>query len=188
MGMPTQQLVQRFHLATTQGFADATSTGYVRNVDEVAGFQPHQIRHSIQSVSNLRMTDSEELEKDYPGTVRADVAWKTNRIQLVSLLLHEKPAVYETENLPNMEELSGANVPIRRLNAFEEDGLPRLNAGENHVSIATHNRIIMLGAIRASTSCLECHSVKEDELLGAFSYEFLRSPREPEPRTDSQPL
>ena len=36
--------------------------------------------------------------------------------------------------------------------------------------------ILMMGALRASKQCLQCHDVQRGELLGTFSYEMLRDP------------
>ncbi|MDB2687223.1 hypothetical protein N9Y42_08415 [Mariniblastus sp.] len=103
--------------------------------------------------------------------------WKVNRLELVSLLMHNQPVVYVADELPNMETLSSADAETRSLTAFETDGLEKLQAGESLHVQATRNRIVMVGELRASQACCQCHAVKEDELLGAFSYEFLRSPR-----------
>jgi len=35
------------------------------------------------------------------------------------------------------------------------------------------NRIRMVGSLRAGKDCMECHSVRRGELLGAFSYELV---------------
>jgi hypothetical protein len=35
------------------------------------------------------------------------------------------------------------------------------------------DRIRMVGSLRAGKNCLECHSVRRGELLGAFSYELV---------------
>jgi hypothetical protein len=104
------------------------------------------------------------------------VNWKTNRLQLVSLLMHDAPVVYETDRLPDMEKLSSETAETRPLSSFERDGLTALRSGKQSQIQATRNRIVMLGAIRAGHSCLECHNVKQGDLLGAFSYELLRSP------------
>ena len=52
---------------------------------------------------------------------------------------------------------------------------------------ATLNRILMVGAVRANVSCLSCHSGKDKDLLGAFSYEFIREPRLKDPQTKKRP-
>ena len=177
-GMPTQTIVDFFHQTTAYGFANPTSTGFVENVDEVTGFESHQVRLPEKWQGNLRIIDNKEYAKEHLASFRFDVSWKVNRLQLVGLLMHDDPVVYETETLPDMEELSGADAETRPLNLFEANALEKLRAGEEIVTTATHNRIIMLGAIRAGVSCVQCHSVEKNELLGAFSYEFLRDPRE----------
>ena len=98
--------------------------------------------------------------------------WLVTRMQLVSLLKNSVPGVYESEHLPNMEELVDATT--RELNEFEATALKRLNAGEHLVTNATINRIQMLGSLRADNQCLLCHSVRRGELLGAFTYELTR--------------
>ena len=35
----------------------------------------------------------------------------------------------------------------------------------------------MLGSLRATKECLQCHRVEHGALLGAFSYELLRDPQ-----------
>ena len=35
------------------------------------------------------------------------------------------------------------------------------------------NRIRMVGSLRAGKDCMECHSIRRGELLGAFSYELV---------------
>jgi hypothetical protein len=44
------------------------------------------------------------------------------------------------------------------------------------VTEATTNHIRILGALRASQQCLECHQVRRGDLLGAFSYDIQRDP------------
>ena len=116
-----------------------------------------------------------------------DVDWKLNRMQLVSLLLHDEARVYVSDNLPDMEELSGADVETRGLDPFELDALNKLRNGEAIVTAATPNRLQMMGGLRATHDCMQCHNVKEDELLGAFSYEFLRDPKLDLKARDFQP-
>ena len=108
-------------------------------------------------------------------------------MQLVSLLLHDEARVYVSDNLPDMEELSGADVETRGLDPFELDALIKLRNGEAIVTAATPNRLQMMGGLRATQDCMQCHNVKEDELLGAFSYEFLRDPKLDLKARDFQP-
>ena len=202
-GMPTQEMAQLFHRGTANGFANPDANGYVKNVDEVAGFEAHRARFALKTMLTEEDWDQSitggarqlenlfnraEVEKPAAeGKPAADVDWKLNRLQLVSLLLHDEARVYVSENLPNMEELSGTDVETRGLDPFELDALRKLREGEETVTIATPNRLLMLGAMRATNNCMQCHNVEENELLGAFSYEFLRDPKlELKPR-DGQP-
>lgn len=176
-GMPTTNLAQMFHRESAHGFTNPESFGFVRNLDEVAGFEAHQARFPEDWDGSIRIQNQTFFDKYQRKPIGLDVEWKINRLQLVSLLLHDEPRVYESENLPNMEELSGSNAETRTLNDFESNSLEKLYAGEEAIMHATPNRLVMLGALRANTTCLQCHSVKENELLGAFSYEFLRDPK-----------
>jgi hypothetical protein len=106
-------------------------------------------------------------------------AWQVARLELVSLLKFSEPAVYLSDELPNMERLT--SVPTRPLNAFERDALVKLRTDEDLVVRYSASTIRMLGSLRAGTNCLECHSVQRGELLGAFSYELRRTPPAPAP-------
>ena len=69
---------------------------------------------------------------------------------------------------------------VRPLDAFEEEGLSALRAGETIHTRDEGDRIRMLGAVRAAGQCLNCHEVQHGALLGAFSYEFgFRRPAAP---------
>jgi hypothetical protein len=64
---------------------------YVRDRDHVAGFRPHQFR---------RLPD-------------APKRWQVERLELISLLKHDRPVAYFSNNLPKMDELRDA--PTRPL-------------------------------------------------------------------------
>ncbi len=100
--------------------------------------------------------------------------WRIVRLELVSLLKHGTPAVYSSEHLPNMEELT--DVKTRPLTAFEANALDTLRAGEELTAQTNGNVIEMVGAIRASNDCMKCHEVPRGTLLGAFSYQLQRDP------------
>ncbi len=118
----------------------------------------------------------------FPGLTGADddkQSWQIARLELVSLLKFPQPAVYLSDELPNMERL--ANVPTRPLNEFEREALAKLRTEEDLVVRYSANTIRMLGSLRAGKTCLECHSVQRGELLGAFTYELRRTEPMPEP-------
>ncbi len=70
-----------------------------------------------------------------------------------------------------MDELKDA--PTRELDFFERKALDRLRTDEGVVIKEQPGGIRMVGSIRAAKHCLECHSARRGELLGAFSYEFV---------------
>jgi hypothetical protein len=69
-----------------------------------------------------------------------------------------------------------ADSTHRELNEFEAKALPQLESSDDVVIEQTADRIEMLGAVRATTACLECHDAQRGQLLGAFSYEMERLP------------
>ena len=148
-------------------FADTPRFGLVKSLDQVAGFEPHAFRRPLQMPADAA---------DRPKPGEEPRTWKLARLELVSLLKHPTPRVYESEQLPTMEELSSSNAKTRPLNAFETAALVVLREGHHVQTSSTPNRITMLGPIRANQACMQCHEVPFDTLLGAFSYELRRDP------------
>jgi hypothetical protein len=127
-------------------FVNLPGFGYIKDRQHVSGFQEHQVS---------RM----------PAPSRP---WKLQRIDLIGLLLHDKPIAYVSENLPRMDELRAA--PIRDLDDFETAGLLALRRGEDLFVRERRGERRMLGAIRTARPCLSCHEGERGDLLGAFSY------------------
>ena len=140
-----------------EDFLEPERIGYVRDRDHVAGFQSHGFTRS----------------PDFPSAQETSAEWKIVRLELVSLLKHSSPVAYVSGELPRMDKLNDAQ--IRPLNQFERDSLHRLRLEEDLVVDDRASGIEILGAIRAGTDCLKCHSVKRGELLGAFSYKLVRT-------------
>ena len=91
-----------------------------------------------------------------------------DRAELVSLLTDLQPSAYVLDEM--------ATPPLARqaqrrpLDEFEKLGLDAVRRGEELVWTREALKR-MFGAIRASKSCLDCHSMaKEGDLLGAFTY------------------
>jgi len=137
-------------------FLDAERFGFVKNRDHVAGFQSHRFTR----LPNVLTTKTESPRQ-----------WKIARLELVSLLKHETPVAYISRNLPQMDELRDA--PTRPLDAFERQSLDSLRSDEDVVIDKTTDRIRMVGSLRAAKTCLDCHSVRRGELLGALTYELV---------------
>ncbi len=91
-----------------------------------------------------------------------------DRVELVSLLLYEEPFVYILNQMPTP---TLARVAHRRsLDEFEQRGLDAVREGADLVW-TREAPTRMFGAIRANSSCLDCHpGTQENDLLGAFTY------------------
>ena len=94
------------------------------------------------------------------------------RVELVGLLTDDKPSVYVFDEMPTMRLARQAKR--RPLDEFERLGLEALRRGEELVW-TQEAPTRMLGAIRAWQSCVECHTNKVGDLLGAFTY-YLNTP------------
>lgn len=200
----SRSFLSRLHLKTVNDFAPLPSWGYVESLDRVSGFKAHSVSARFETDPwelNRFDTLKNELYKEYRidiaerhwkdrmtadekqavykrarnffNTPPKNAVWLIKNMQLVSLLKHDTPRVYNSNRMPDMNELQ--QVTTRDLNEFESQSLSSLVAGEE-VSIESHmNRIQMLGAIRATKSCVACHIVSEGRLLGAFSYDLVRN-------------
>jgi hypothetical protein len=152
---PASDDLRGFHHSGFANFLDPLRFGLIEDRDHVAGF----ISHRFYRGPSLPL----EKERDH---------WFIQNLQLVSLLKHDPPAAYLSENLPRMDELRDAKT--RPLDAFEEQALAALRGGEDVTMQEGPDRIRMLGSIRALKQCVKCHAVERGELLGAFSYELRR--------------
>jgi hypothetical protein len=135
------------HLYGVLDFVHPKGFGFIKDRRHVAGFQSHQFS-----------------EQPKPGR-----RWALKTLDLVGLVVHDKPVAYVSANLPRMDELRRA--PTRPLDAFETAGLKSLRGGEDLFVRDTpdgHRRV--LGAVRSGKHCLSCHEGQRGELLGAFSY------------------
>jgi hypothetical protein len=160
---PSRSMLDYLHAGGTLQFVDPDRVGYVKDRDHVVGFEPHR----FDSLPQLDGASAGE--------------WRLAKLELVSLLKHPEPRVYVSAHLPRMEELKDA--PTRPLEPFEARSLPQLRTARDTVVEEAPNTVRMLGAVRAGKTCLECHSVKRGELLGAFSYVLRRSVPVPKPKS-----
>ena len=85
-----------------------------------------------------------------------------------------------------MDELR--NAETRLVDDFEQRALTQLRNGEDIVLDQQLNTIRLVGAVRAAKQCLDCHSVRRGELLGAFSYLLDRKQPIPPPKVESKPV
>jgi hypothetical protein len=153
---PTRDDLQQFHQSSIGDFLNPLGFGYVRDRGHVAGFVSHRF---------TRLPPK-------PKGGQSVGHWRFESLDLISLLKHPEPVAYVSKHLPRMDELREA--PTRKLDEFEAERLPQLQAGEEFSAAQGPRRVRMLGAIRAHAECLKCHSVDQGELLGAFSYDLRR--------------
>jgi hypothetical protein len=175
--VPTQKELELFHRADQIAFTDPWSFGDVKDRNQVAGFMPHAFMYQpvVGDPANSypRAYDPTE-ERGVPHSSR----WKIARLELVSLLKFDQPAVYVSDHLPRMQDLADAQT--RPLNTFEQQGLASLRAGDDLITQVDTNEIRMLGSLRSVKQCLECHSGRRGALLGAFSYQLRHHPPLPQ--------
>jgi hypothetical protein len=143
---PATPALGTLHEGGILDFVNPRGFGYVKDCRHVAGFQAHGF-------------------SKVPGPVEK---WEVARLELVGLLMHASPVVYESAKLPRMEELKEA--PTRALDAFESRALSALRDGADLHLDDTRASLRFLGAIRSTRQCLECHGGARGDLLGAFSY------------------
>jgi hypothetical protein len=143
--------LSEMHFSGLADFVNLRGFGYIKDRDHVAGFRPHRFSQAPKSES-LRL----------------------KRLELVSLLMHETPAVYVSDELPAMKELKKA--PTRSLSDFEAMGIAAIQNGEDLFVRETPDGIHMIGAIRSVSVCGKCHGGERGDLLGAFSYSLQRTP------------
>lgn len=153
---PSEDQMVSMHELSLRDFLDPDRIGFVRDRDHVAGFVSHRFT---------------KLPEPFVPQDQSPASWNVARLELVSLLKHETPVAYLSKNLPKMDELRDA--PTRPLEEFERRSLERLKSDEDVVIEEGPDRIRMVGSLRASKGCLDCHSVRRGELLGALTYELV---------------
>jgi hypothetical protein len=133
-------------------FLNPLGFGYVKSRGDAIGFLSHR------------------FTKSPIYTIPATGIWRIDSLDLISMLKHKEPVAYVSKNLPRMDELRDA--PTRPLDDFERERLPKLQAGEEISAAQGARRLRVLGALRATESCLTCHTAVKNDLLGAFSYDL----------------
>ena len=137
------------HQESVVDFVNAANFGYFKDRRHVAGFQEHQISQR-------------------PALFKP---WTLQTLDLVGVILHEKPVVYISEYLPRMDRAC-ARPRTRTLDDFEAAGLTALERGNELFVRDRGDERRMVGAIRAARQCVTCHGCERGDLLGAFSYRF----------------
>jgi hypothetical protein len=137
--------LERLHDNSLIDFLHPKGFGYVHDRSHVAGFQAH----GFSKVP----ADPNEL-------------WLES-VELIGLM-REKPVAYVSDNLPRMEELRHAAV--RPLDPFEQAALDAFARGEDMHVAEEGPTVRMVGPIRLTRQCLDCHRGRRGDLIGGLSY------------------
>lgn len=97
--------------------------------------------------------------------------YQLQRMELVSINGSGEPFAYVNDFYnPTKERLPTAEH--RALTEFELSAVKKIKVGREVVYNGDAEQPVLVGDIRATRSCLECHSVKPGELLGCMTYEL----------------
>jgi len=135
------------------------------------------IRHGLQ----LRLLDLIGLiDPDGPRAYSGGKAFEMVRVpfEKAQPLAGKNGNVFLNEKAPtrpdNLGKAETAKLETRPLDIFESTGVAELTDGKDLFIRTRGNVIRMLGALRATEQCLDCHTDrKKGDLLGAFSYTFV---------------
>ncbi len=146
-----------YHFAGEADFLHPATIGFVQSPKKAAGFLPHAFHLSPAALH----------DKDLGYKT-----WVLQNLELISLLRFDEPRAYVLDHLPRMDHLSSDEIPTRALTQFELTSLQELKTEKDVVIKDSGDKLYMLGSLRAGKSCIDCHSVKRGNLLGAFTYKF----------------
>lgn len=154
---PSSEDFHATHMANASDFLDQERFGVATESGKRIGFVSHAPFHP-------------PIENGFSKE------WLLKSLQLVSLRRFDVPRAYVLDHLPRMDHLADNDAPTRDLDEFEAEALERLQNGEPFVVSKSEDgkQLVALGPLLAIDSCLECHSARRGQLLGAFSYEFQR--------------
>lgn len=120
------------------------------------------------------------IDRDHPKVIEGGEAFEIVRMPFKS---GKSPSAEELRNLENPQTNPGPapvksreadKLHVRNLDAFEAAGVSELLGGAETYVRSKGNATRMLGALRATKQCLECHeNRKTGDLLGAFAYSFV---------------
>jgi len=130
--------------------------------------------------SRMQLQDSMRLvlaEKKNGADASATTftAFQPDDLELIGIAKHPTPVAF----VKGSHQSASADAQTRALTDYEQTALGDLRSGKEVIFTpdSAGGRIV-IGAIRADPSCLECHSsAKSGDLLGAFSYHLQPSNR-----------
>ncbi|HZZ71538.1 MAG TPA: hypothetical protein VFE24_04745 [Pirellulales bacterium] len=153
----------QLHDRATADFFGYDKLGFYLNRQHVAGFIPHRF-DTPPGIPPDHRGNFEVPDADF---VNWRPNWAITRLELIGMLKHTPPMAYRSEYYPRMDLLEQA--PVRVLDDFERAAIDKLRETEDLVIDENHRPVRMVGSLRASEKCIQCHNVAYGTLLGAFS-------------------
>jgi hypothetical protein len=151
-------------------------------VEKGDGFQQRfsggeAVRHGLQ----LRLLDLVGLiNADGPKVYSGGKAFEMVRVPFdqAKAIRSADKGLFQSEKPPtrldNLGKAEDTKLATRPLDVFESTGVAELTDGKDLFIRTRGNVIRMLGALRATEQCIDCHTDrKKGDLLGAFSYTFV---------------
>jgi len=137
---------------------------------------------------DLRLVLTQSLQIN-GANVTAVQAYRVEKLELIGIAKHETPEAYTVNRHPllnaasaTMNRGSPANrgnleaqhqvtvTDTRPLTDFEKSALADIKGGKETVAQEDATGRIVVGAVRSQEECLQCHTCKIGDALGAFSY------------------
>lgn len=119
----------------------------------------------VDPAQRLLLPDDEESSSDAARSGSKRQGWAVEQLSLIGIAKHETPVVFTRIG-------HGTGEGERTLDDVESQAIASLRAGRDIVSRrADGERLLLIGAIRAQSTCLQCHRTeREGALLGALRY------------------
>lgn len=154
-------------------FVEQNARGYWSNFHEMHEHYTNSFVNS-EGFGISRIIDFNQPE--YRKLRIKDNDYQVATMQLIGLT-GDKPTVYSA-NWTGMRRKDLNQMKTRPLTSDEQVSLERLRVGADLTWSTSDDQkhVQLIGALRATTSCLQCHEVKPKQLLGAFVYDLKASP------------
>ncbi len=114
----------------------------------------------------MRVLLTDQVQIDGPAKTYSAV-YRIYSLELIGIAMHNPPVAFVVVRHKD----KAASLNNRILTDFEVSALKELLAGKQVVDQQEKTDRIVVGAVRAEQSCIQCHDgAKVGDLLGAFSY------------------